>query len=97
MTITFLTLAFSQLWHVFNMRYRYSGLLRNEVTRNPWIWGAIALCIVLLAVPAYVPAAAAILQIVPPDRDMWIIILGMSVAPLAVNQIGAFLIARARR
>jgi len=96
-TITFLTLAFSQLWHVFNMRYRYSGLLRNEVTRNPWIWGAIALCIVLLAVPAYVPAAAAILQIVPPDRDMWFIILGMSAAPLAVNQIGAFLIARARR
>jgi Ca2+-transporting ATPase len=95
-TITFLTLAFSQLWHVFNMRYRHSGPLRNEVTRNPWIWGAITLCIVLLAVPAYVPAAANILQIVPPDPDMWLIILCMSAAPLVVNQIGSLLIARFR-
>ena len=96
-TITFLTLAFSQLWHVFNMRHRHSGLLRNEVTRNGWVWGALALCTVLLAVPAYVPTAANILQIVPPDRDMWLIILGMSAAPLAVNQISALLIARFRR
>ncbi|WP_328804105.1 cation-transporting P-type ATPase [Roseibium aggregatum] len=96
-TITFLTLAFSQLWHVFNMRHRKSGLFFNEVTRNGWIWGAIALCSLLLIVPAYVPAIADILQIVPPDRDMWLIILGMSAAPLAANQIGALLIAQVRR
>ena len=43
-TVTFLTLAFAQLWHVFNMRHPRSGLLRNEVTRNPWLWGALLLC-----------------------------------------------------
>lgn len=95
-TITFLTLAFSQLWHVFNMRHRRSGLLRNEVTRNVWVWGAIVLCTLLLAVPAYIPVVADILQIVPPDRDMWLIILGMSLAPLAFNQIGALMIGRFR-
>ena len=41
-TVTFLTLALAQLWHVFNMRHPTSGLLRNEITRNPWIWLALA-------------------------------------------------------
>ncbi|WP_346897168.1 cation-transporting P-type ATPase [uncultured Roseibium sp.] len=95
-TITFLTLAFSQLWHVFNMRHRRSGMFRNEVTRNAWVWSAIVLCILLLAVPAYIPMVADILQIVPPDRDMWLIILGMSVGPLAINQIGALMFGRFR-
>ena len=43
-TVTFLTLAFAQLWHVFNMRHKTSDLLRNEITCNPWIWGALAFC-----------------------------------------------------
>src|SRR5690606_15017521 len=29
-TVTFLTLAFSQLWHVFNMRELHSGIFSNE-------------------------------------------------------------------
>ena len=43
-TVTFLTLAFAQLWHVFNMRHPTSHLLYNEITRNSWIWAALALC-----------------------------------------------------
>ena len=44
-TVPFLTLVLAQLWHVFNMRHPTSGLFRNEVTRNPWIWAALALCV----------------------------------------------------
>jgi Ca2+-transporting ATPase len=47
-TIAFLTLALAQLWHVFNMRPEGSGLLRNPVIRNPWVWGALALCVPLV-------------------------------------------------
>ncbi len=82
-TVTFLTLAFAQLWHVFNMRHPRSGLLRNEVTRNPWLWGALALCTVLVAVPPYVAPLAHVLHLVPPTPTMWAIILGMSLAPLS--------------
>ncbi len=39
-TVTFLTLAFAQLWHVFNMRNTHSALWLNEITRNPWVWAA---------------------------------------------------------
>jgi Ca2+-transporting ATPase len=86
-TVTFLTLAFAQLWHVFNMRHPRSGLLRNEVTRNPWLWGALALCIVLVAAPPYVAPLAHVLALVPPTPAMWAIILGMSMAPLIVTQV----------
>ena len=85
-TVTFLTLAFAQLWHVFNMRHPKAGLIRNEITRNGWVWGALALCTMLLVVPPYLPPLAHILGLAPPDAAMWAIILGMSLAPLAMMQ-----------
>ena len=86
-TVTFLTLAFAQLWHVFNMRHRYSGLLQNEVTRNPWLWGSLALCTALLAIPPYVTPLAHVLHLAPPTGAMWAIIIAMSLSPLIVTQV----------
>ncbi len=85
-TVTFLTLAFAQLWHVFNMRSPQSNIVVNEVTRNPWTWGSFALCTLLLVLPPYLPPAAHVLHLVPPDATMWTIILAMSIAPLVVIQ-----------
>jgi len=65
-TVTFLTLAFAQLFHVFNMRHPRSDLLRNEITRNPWLWASLLMCAVLLAVPSCLPPAAHILHLVSP-------------------------------
>jgi Ca2+-transporting ATPase len=86
-TVTFLTLAFAQLWHVFNMRHSRSGILQNEVTRNPWLWGSLLLCIVLLAAPPYLAPMAHVLHLAPPTLAMWVIILASSAAPLVVTQI----------
>ncbi len=85
-TVTFLTLAFAQLWHVFNMRTPGSGLVRNEITCNAWIWGALLLCTGLLVVPIYLPPFAHILHLSRPDLAMWSVILGASLAPLLVAQ-----------
>ena len=81
-TVTFLTLAFSQLWHVFNMRHQRSGLIDNEVTRNPWMWAALALCAGILLTAAYVPSLAYMLHMVAPELKMWGIIFLMSTLPL---------------
>ena len=54
--------------------------------RNPWIWGSLVLCTALLAVPPYLASLADILHLARPDLPMWIIILGMSLAPLLVGQ-----------
>jgi P-type Ca2+ transporter type 2C len=81
-TVSFLTLAFAQLWHVFNMRGRGSGLLRNAVTSNPYVWIAVALCTAILLLAIYLPPLAAALQIVPPNRAGWTVVLAASLAPL---------------
>ena len=85
-TVTFLTLAFAQMWHAFNMRHPQSGLLHNEVTRNPWVWGALLLCTALLAAPPYLPPMAEVMHLAPPTPAMWAVILGMSIAPLVMTQ-----------
>jgi Ca2+-transporting ATPase len=89
-TVTFLTLAFAQLWHAFNMRHPQSRLIRNEVTRNPLVWGAMLLCAVLLAVPPYFEPIADVLHLASPTATMWAIILGLSLAPLVVTQTVTF-------
>ncbi len=85
-TVTFLTLAFAQLWHTLNMRHPQSGVLRNEVTRNPWLWGSLLLCTALLAGPPYLAPMAHLLYLVPPTAAMWLIIIGVSAAPVLLNQ-----------
>lgn len=86
-TISFLTLAFSQLWHVFNMREYGSGLISNDITRNTYVWGAIVLCVSLLLAVTYIPFLADVLHIQPPGLAGWGMIIGMSLLPLIYGQI----------
>lgn len=86
-TISFLTLAFAQLWHVFNMRNRSSPLLRNEITRNPYVWGALGICTVLLLVAVYVPVIAHVLVLEQPGIEGWALIVCLSMVPLLIGQI----------
>ena len=92
-TTTFLTIAFAQLWHVFDMHCSRSGVVINEVTRNPWIWSALGLCVFLLAVPPYLPPIAKALHLVPPTGAMWSIIASCSLAPLLLTQLVGVVVA----
>jgi Ca2+-transporting ATPase len=85
-TVSFLTLACAQLWHVFNMRDRGTGFVGNAITRNPYIWGALAVCVLLLLGAVYVPVLAKVLAIVDPGLEGWGLVLGMSLIPWAVGQ-----------
>lgn len=86
-TIAFLTLALSQIWHVFNMRDVGSAVLSNEVTRNSYIWGAILLCIALILSAVYLPALSSVLGLSPPDADGWWIAILLSLIPLIFGQL----------
>jgi Ca2+-transporting ATPase len=85
-TVSFLTLAFAQLWHVFNMRDARAGIIRNDVVANRYVWGALVLCVGLLLGAVYLPVIARTLQTVPPGADGWAIILVMSALPLVGGQ-----------
>lgn len=59
--MAFYTLVLSQLFNVFNMPKVDESFLLNEVTRNPWVWGALVLS-VLITLGAYLipPIATAL-------------------------------------
>jgi P-type Ca2+ transporter type 2C len=86
-TITFLVLAFTRTWHVFNMRDFGSHALVNDVTRNPFVWGAVALSVALLLLAVYFQPLADVLSMVAPTTGEWAFILGMSLIPLGIVQL----------
>ena len=86
-TVSFLTLAFAQLWHVFNMRADSAHLLRNAVTRNPLVWAALALCTALLLLALYVPPLSMVLGLEAPGPAGWALVGGMSLVPLVCGQV----------
>lgn len=86
-TITFLSLAFARTWHVFNMRDNDSHALVNDVTRNPFVWGAVVLSFALLLLAVYFQPLAGVLSMVAPTSGEWAFILGMSLIPLGVVQV----------
>ena len=81
-TISFLTLSLAQIWHVFNMADRHSPLFANEVTRNPWVWAALALTITLVVMATYLPPLASVLALSPPSPEGWTLVLCTSAAPV---------------
>jgi Ca2+-transporting ATPase len=85
-TLSFLTLAFAQLWHVFDMRGPTSGVLRNEITRNAWVWGALLLCTALILAAVFVPPLATLLEVTRPTPQGWLLVAAASLAPVAVAQ-----------
>ena len=86
-TVSFLVLAFAQLWHVFNLRSRGTSLLRNDVVRNPYVWGAVALCVVLLLTAVYLPGLSDVLKLTHPGARGWLVVIGLSLVPLVAGQI----------
>jgi P-type Ca2+ transporter type 2C len=88
-TLSFLTLALAQIWHVFNMADRGQPLLVNDVTRNPYVWGAVLLCLALIAVACYAPPLAEVLKLTPPDVSGWAIVLATSLSAMVLAKAAA--------
>ncbi len=86
-TASFLTLAFAQLWHVFNMRGKGTGILRNELTQNIYIWGSLALCTGLLFAAVYLPPLAMVLRTTDPGNLGWLLIFALSSVVLIIGQL----------
>ncbi|MBY0512004.1 MAG: cation-transporting P-type ATPase [Rhodospirillaceae bacterium] len=86
-TVSFLTIALAQLWHVFNMRSRRSGFWRNAVTENPLVWYALALSLGLILAAVHMPVLATALQIAPIELEGWALAIGCSLLPLIGGQL----------
>ncbi len=85
--VAFITLAFAQLFHVFNMSSIHSALFLNEITKNKFVWFAILICTGLMILVYVLPQARLVLGLVELPIKVWIVALLASLLPLVLVQI----------
>ena len=85
--VAFVTLAFAQLFHVFNMSSPKSKLLVNEVTKNHFIWYAIVICSGLMVFVYLLPQMRLVLGLSVLPINVWILSIIASFIPLILVQI----------
>jgi Ca2+-transporting ATPase len=86
-TISFLILAFAQLWHVFDMHENEANIFVNSVTKNQYVWFSLLICIILLLIAVYVPFMANLLSLVNPGFNGWLVVISASLAPMMLGQV----------
>lgn len=85
-TLSFLTLAFAQIFHLGNARSPDAVLSYARSTSNPWALGAVALAGSLQLVALYVPWLREVLGLVRPSVAEWGVVLGLAAVPAVVGQ-----------
>ncbi|MDO9184785.1 MAG: calcium-translocating P-type ATPase, PMCA-type [Bacteroidia bacterium] len=86
--ILFFTLIFSQLLHVLNMGSNKSSFFKSEVFRNKYVWGAIALSVVILLGMYAIEPVRKVLSLYEMSASDWLISVGASVVSLIIIQVG---------
>jgi Ca2+-transporting ATPase len=95
-TVAFLTLALSQLWNVFNMRVAAGSIWKGDVLRNSYVWGAVALCLGLIALAILNRDLATLLALPWPGQIGLSLAVVISFVPLVFGQLWIWLMARNR-
>jgi magnesium-transporting ATPase (P-type) len=89
-TMAFMTMALSQVFHVFNSRSQTRSAFTSRFFTNKWLWGAIGICLALQCAAVYVPLLQRVLHTVPPTTVEWGVIAGCSLFPLVVVELVKF-------
>lgn len=85
--ITFFSLALSQLWHVLNLSSRKISFVNNEITRNKFIWAALLLCIIIMAIFYFVSPLNKTIGLQMLSASNWLLILATSISPIVLIQL----------
>lgn len=97
-SVAFLTLALAQVWNVLNMRAPGPPLARSAVLANPYVWGAMALCLGLVALALLHAPLAGLLGLAGAGMlgvSGLGLAVGASLVPLVIGQ--GWLVATGRR
>ncbi len=92
--VAFLTLAFAQLFHVFNMASAKSALFVNEITKNKFVWVALLICIAQMILVFAIPQLRIVLGLNKLSVDMWMVSLIASLIPLVLVQLYKLFVVR---
>jgi len=85
--VSFITLAFAQLFHVFNMSSPHSKLLVNDITKNKFIWLAILICTGLMLLVYAIPQMRLVLGLQVLSINVWLVCILTSLLPLVLMQL----------
>lgn len=85
--VAFLTLAFAQLFHVFNMSSVHSRFLVNDITKNKFVWFALLICTALLALVYAIPQMRLVLDLAWMPTKIWTVAILASLLPLVLIQL----------
>ena len=75
----FYTLVFVHMVNVFNLPLNNRSFFNNRVLSNPWIWGALLLCTLIMIGAYTIPIMSSVLSLVPISWDefKWVLLFGM--------------------
>jgi Ca2+-transporting ATPase len=85
--IVFYSLALAQLLHVFNMAPAKASFFKNEITRNPYVWGALGICLIILLLTYYIGILRDVLSIQSLDTQALVIIAIAGALPVLLVRI----------
>ena len=90
-TMVFAVLGLSQLTHVLNVRSEEKSVFGKQFFTNRYLWGAIAISMILQLSVILIPAAHGIFSVTFLNMQEWLIIIAASLAPLLIVEITKFL------
>ncbi|MBI1767153.1 MAG: cation-translocating P-type ATPase [Bacteroidetes bacterium] len=84
--VLFITLIFSQLFHVLNMTSdRNKSFFKTDVARNKYVWYALALCILITVGAFFISPVADALRLDHLSAADWAVVIGFSLFTAIVN------------
>jgi Ca2+-transporting ATPase len=86
-TMAFMTLALAQVFHAFNARSQRRSAFTARLFTNGWLWGAVAMCVLLQLAAVYVPLLQRVLRTAPLTMAEWGVVAGCSLLPVAVVEV----------
>ncbi|MBC7795224.1 MAG: cation-transporting P-type ATPase, partial [Clostridia bacterium] len=86
-TIAFMTLALTQVFHAFNARSRTRSLFASKSRTNPWLWGSTALCMGLQVAAVTIPALRSVLHTTPLTLADCLLIASAASVPMIVIEL----------
>ncbi len=85
--LIFLTLILMQLWHVFSLPSGKASFFNNEITRNRYVWMAIAFCLLLTYLAYEIQPVAEVLHLQDMTLQALGIAFGFSLIPTIVIRV----------
>jgi Ca2+-transporting ATPase len=85
--VTFYTLILAQLWNVFNLPDADISFVKNQITKNSFIWYALILCILLVVIAYFIAPVREALDLVEIDLSLLTLIFGASLVPIGLVQL----------